>query len=318
MLLDEAFNCLKRGYDEGCLSQAYLLVGPPRGVAMDLAVRVLSLLFCEEDEKPCLTCQGCRGVVAHTTPDILWVEPQKKSRIISKDQLAGIRERMSQTSFSGGWKVTVLVAADRLGPQAANAFLKTLEEPPPRSLFLLLTDAPQALLPTVISRCQRITLTAPEEEALAHENLDEVIEILSAGPMRGATARFSRADRMVKLMKGIKKTIAGEIARELEADGIELDDETEDARVTALFRERRLRIMQSLLLWYRDILIHVCDGDPSTLHFQEHAVPLRQSAANVTYGRAMENIRIIEHMNKQFDMNLQDGIVFTNGFSRLS
>lgn len=68
---------------------------------------------------------------------------------------------LSDTAFAGGWKVVVLAGADRLTNEAANAFLKMLEEPPPKTLILLLTDAPQALLPTIRSRCQRIDLDEP-------------------------------------------------------------------------------------------------------------------------------------------------------------
>ena len=81
------------------------------------------------------------------------IEPEKKSRVIAVDAVRALNHRIQTSSFAGGWKVAVIKYADRLNDQAANAFLKTLEEPPARTLLLLLTDAPQSLLPTVVSRC---------------------------------------------------------------------------------------------------------------------------------------------------------------------
>ena len=152
MKIDEAYDCFRKSVEADRLAQAYLVIGPPRGAAGVLAERVLQLLFCESTDGPCGRCHGCGAVEAHTTPDVLWVEPQKKSRAISIEQIRDLQGRTFQTSVQGGWKGCVIVAADRMGAGAANAFLKTLEEPPPRSLFLLLSDTPNALLPTIVSR----------------------------------------------------------------------------------------------------------------------------------------------------------------------
>jgi DNA polymerase-3 subunit delta' len=81
---------------------------------------------------------------------------------------------MSTTSFSGGWKVAVIYGADRMREEAANAFLKTLEEPPAKTMFLLLTDAPEGILPTIASRSQRIDLPAGDgslDDAQAREDI---------------------------------------------------------------------------------------------------------------------------------------------------
>ena len=107
----------------------------------------MQLLFCESEPPPCGECIRCRHVHDRTEPDIHWVFPEKKSRVISVDQIRDtIVSQMSQTSFGGGWKVGVITGADRLNTAAANAFLKTLEEPTEKTLFLLLSDLPQELL----------------------------------------------------------------------------------------------------------------------------------------------------------------------------
>ena len=169
MKVDEALACLDGARQAGRLAQGYVVEGPLRGEGMELAVRLLSLLFCEMSETagaPCGSCRGCRQVTEHTHPDILWLEPQKKSRQISVEQIRDLQSRMYQTSYGGGWKAGVIVGADRLNIPAGNAFLKVLEEPPGQCLFLLLSEAPQFLLPTILSRCQR--LSVGRDELLLH------------------------------------------------------------------------------------------------------------------------------------------------------
>ena len=145
MDVDHAYDLIERAVRAGRVANAYLLVGGVRGMAGELADRVLHLLF------------GPGDLRVH--PDIHRLAPAKKTRIISVDAM---RERMidpmEKTTFMGGWKAGVVLGADRLKTESANAFLKTLEEPPPQTLFLLLSERPEQLLPTIISRCQRIDL----------------------------------------------------------------------------------------------------------------------------------------------------------------
>ena len=140
MNIDKAFEYLKKGLASGRLAHSYVVTAPPRGDGLLLAERVYQLLFCDDPGRGCGKCKGCRQVSEHTHPDLLWVEPQKKSRIISIDQIRELQKRIRKTSFAGGWKGCVLVGADRMPAPAANAFLKTLEEPPAKSLIFLLTE----------------------------------------------------------------------------------------------------------------------------------------------------------------------------------
>jgi DNA polymerase-3 subunit delta' len=110
---------------------------------MKLTHLIIQNLFCTAEEKPCKKCASCRRVEEHTEPDVHWIFPEMKSRVISAEQM---REKLlaeiSQTSFSGGWKVGVLVGADRLNDSSANAFLKTLEEPPENAFLVVDRHAP--------------------------------------------------------------------------------------------------------------------------------------------------------------------------------
>lgn len=152
MDVSEAFSLIGRAIDTGHAAHGYLIVGDVRGNGADLVRRVLLKLFPNE------TAQVENG----SHPDVVTLAPEGKARIISVDAMReGIVEPMSTTAFSGGWKVGVIYGADRLRPESANAFLKTLEEPPPQTMYLLLTDQPDVILPTIVSRTQRVDLPLP-------------------------------------------------------------------------------------------------------------------------------------------------------------
>ena len=153
MDVDEAFDLISRAIDTGHAAHGYLLVGDVRGNCSELVRRILLKLFPD----------AAAQVEANGHPDVVTLEPEGKARIISVDSMRErIVEPMSTTSFSGGWKVGVVYGVDRLNAQSANAFLKSLEEPTPKTMYLLATDQPDAILPTIISRAQRIDLPLSE------------------------------------------------------------------------------------------------------------------------------------------------------------
>ncbi|MCX7008523.1 MAG: hypothetical protein NTY53_14945, partial [Kiritimatiellaeota bacterium] len=161
-----ALEQLRQGLDGGRLAHAYIVAGPVRGAASQLLEKFLPTLFCRGVIKPCGDCAECRRVAAHAHPDILYLEPESKSRVIvigEQGEEEGIRKVLrfiSLTPFIGPWKVCMILDADRMNAAAANALLKTLEEPPPASLIFLLVESPQALPATIISRCQRLAVSA--------------------------------------------------------------------------------------------------------------------------------------------------------------
>lgn len=152
MEVAEAYSLISRAIDTGRAAHGYLIVGGVKGNCAELTRLVLRKLFPNETSQ----------VDAGAHPDVVTLEPEGKSRIITVDAMRErIVEPMSTTAFSGGWKVGVICGADRMRKESANAFLKSLEEPPPKTLYLLLTDQPDAILPTIVSRTQRVDLGIP-------------------------------------------------------------------------------------------------------------------------------------------------------------
>lgn len=170
MDVSEAQTLISSAIDAGRAAHGYLIVGGVRGNAAELADLILQKLFPDALEQ----------LAAHSHPDVVTLEPEGKARIISVESMRErIVEPMSLAAFSGGWKVGVIIGADRMEAPSANAFLKSLEEPTPKTLYLMLTDQPDAILPTIISRSQRIDL--PLSEGILDEaDADEVAEAFAA------------------------------------------------------------------------------------------------------------------------------------------
>ena len=137
---------------------------------------------------------SCQRVLAGQHPDLIALRLIEESQQIRIEQVRELCEELSLTSHQGGYKVGVISPADTLNRFAANALLKTLEEPPPRTLLVLVATQPSRLPATILSRCQRIGLRAPaREEAVAWlqatqgaGDWDAVLDMLGEAPMLAA------------------------------------------------------------------------------------------------------------------------------------
>src|SRR5258708_16446239 len=138
-LATEAAEFLGRAHQLGRLAHAFLITGPDGSGKLALAEQFYRTVNKVRD--------------AARDPDFHLVQPESKSRRILVEQIRALEEELQMRSTTGKLKFGVIADADRMMPQSANAFLKTLEEPPNGSLLLLLTSLPKALLETILSPC---------------------------------------------------------------------------------------------------------------------------------------------------------------------
>lgn len=150
---DHVVRILKRAAAEGKVSHAYLFAGP-RGTGKTTIARLLAKrLNCEspKKEEPCGTCAGCRAVAAGTHLDLIEMDAASNRGI---DDIRTLKERIRLQPATSAWKVYILDEVHMLSKDAANALLKTLEEPPSHAIFILATTELEKVLETVRSRCQ--------------------------------------------------------------------------------------------------------------------------------------------------------------------
>ena len=168
---DRSVLLLRRAWAGGRLAQAYCFAGPPgvgkrtAALALAQAVNCLAPVTAGPAPDACGTCRSCRRIAAGQHPDVTLVTPQEKP-VITIEQVRDVALRASLRAYEGIVKVWIVDPADRMQEPAANAFLKTLEEPAGRSLFILVTTSSTALLATIRSRCQEVRFDPLGDEPL--------------------------------------------------------------------------------------------------------------------------------------------------------
>jgi len=163
----EAFTALQRRRQAGNLPHALLLTGPEGIGRRHFADALAASLLClspQADGRACGACQACLLRQAGTHPDLLILSPEESS-VIRIDQIRELIEHLSLSRHHAAWRVVIIDPAEAMNVAAGNALLKTLEEPPPETLLILLASRPARLPATIRSRCQRLSLTQPPRAA---------------------------------------------------------------------------------------------------------------------------------------------------------
>ncbi len=148
------------------LPHALLLAGPKGIGKRHFADTLAQLLLCQQPRQgsACGQCRACGLNRAATHPDLFHLEPEEAGKAIKVDQVRELTESLGKTAQQGGYKVVVLEPAEAMNTNAANALLKSLEEPAANTLLLLVSHSPSAVLPTIRSRCQLRAMAMPRQE----------------------------------------------------------------------------------------------------------------------------------------------------------
>ena len=178
---------LKNSLQNNSVAHAYLFYGQESIGKKQTAIEFAKTLNCPEStEDECFDkCLSCRKIENRTHPDFFFIEPVKstpaaREATIKIDPIRELQRKLAFRPYEGKVKVAVIDDADLMNPQAANSFLKTLEEPPSGTVLVLVSSHPFKLLPTLISRCQAIQfqpLTPENIKKILKENMiEEVVE----------------------------------------------------------------------------------------------------------------------------------------------
>lgn len=161
---DRIIAILRRSLATDRMSHAYLFHGVDGCGMRETAMAMVEAVFCDAGEG-CGDCPSCRKVAGERHPDLHLVRPD--GAFIKIDQIRELQKELSYRPFEARKKACIVEEADRMNPAAANAFLKTLEEPPGEALLLLLTTHREGVLPTILSRCQQLRFPALPTDTLA-------------------------------------------------------------------------------------------------------------------------------------------------------
>lgn len=206
---EEALALLEKALAEGRLGHAYLISGTPGSGVNEFSNELAGLFL------------GCGEIQVQQHPDYHAIEPGSKSRRLLIEQVRDLEESIHLTADKGTRKVAVIRDADRLMPQAANAFLKTLEEPPAGSLLLLTSEMPEALLDTIRSRCISVVLYSRDRPPVdsREERLGaELRKFFGSDMCADATAAFRFTRTFRDLLEEARVIASERIKEELSAE----------------------------------------------------------------------------------------------------
>ena len=177
----------------GTLPHSLLICGEPDIGKLEFAHKLANRLLCPSPSSgyACGICPMCLLLKAASHPDLLLVEPEEKTKVIKVEQIRLITKFIAQTSHAGAGKIIIISPAEALNINAANALLKSLEEPPAKTWFLLISHHPQSLALTIRSRCRCVMIPKPDraqalawlEHASEHDNFDALLDIVQGRPM---------------------------------------------------------------------------------------------------------------------------------------
>ena len=297
------------------LAHAYLITGGPGSGKRNLAANLAHLV----------NGAPVDHIFAGSAPDIHVVSPESRSRRIIIEQIRSLEHALQMRASEGGRKVGVIFEADRMVPQAANAFLKTLEEPPNNSLLLLLSSIPELLPETILSRCIEIPLASPTEKPLSteEEELVELLDSLAPVAVCGVHEAYRLAQGVQRLLAQMRQAIQDEnaaAAKSEEAryrnttDGSWLENREDHykALTESAYLQQRSQLIETLFLWWGDILrasTGIATRELATARATTEAIARRLTAPEI-----LRRIRRLEELRDHLGRNIQEALAIEVAF----
>jgi DNA polymerase-3 subunit delta' len=320
----QGVELLQRSLARGRLGHAYLFAGDQLEELETLARTLAKTLNCQQPVKTggvatdcCDACPNCLKIDRDSHADVHWARPESKSRIITVEQMRGLMREIQLKPTEAGYKIAIIVAADRLNAQAANAFLKTLEEPPDKSVLILLTTEPQRLLDTILSRCLRLNFFSDGIRPPDPAQMEWLarFDALAAGGQKSLLSRYRLLDVLLQKLGEIKTRVEEDLTARSplqQHDEVEKDlrEKWEDELAAAIEAEYRRERAEALLLvqwWLRDVWLNTLAAGKNLLKFPE-VTGTAAVARRITPRQALENLQTLEQTQRLLHTNVQEAL----------
>lgn len=326
---DKAFDLLAAAHQRDRLAHAFLISGAPGCGKENLAARIIQLVNPDSDAGG-FDLFG-EPVTVETPPladlESGWVRiirPRMKSRRIGVDDMRDLEHTLHLAPPPGKRKVGVIVEADRMNDQAANAFLKTLEEPPPGTILLLLTALPQRLLPTILSRCVRMPLLGGRP--LLADGGEELVRALNTAARRGfgtPVAALTLKSAFTGFLahhredaeaaaKAAEKEETAAYRDGTDGSWLKGREDFHKAAAEAEYLDARARLFDVLMAWMADLL-RLRSGSAG-LDFPETAEALRPIAEAESESRLLKRMEALDGLRRTLETNASEALAMEVGF----
>ena len=291
------------------LHHAYLFVGPEGVGKRTVAFALARAIHCSDRPSDfCGQCANCARILAGNHPDVRVAGPLPDKKEISIQQIRAIEKELNFRSFSGGKKIAIIDPATLMSLAAQNALLKTLEEPPQNSVLILIAPNAGGLLPTLRSRCLRLSFGPVQRDSLAGfltargMNSEEAYFLAGlSGGSPGAALTIDRQEAREKrqLWRGMLSALGTGDYRAA----------TETAEALSSSREETLKFLAWAETWYRDLLIHkVAQTSPDLVNLDMRA-QIEADAARVKPGHLLALMAQISAATAEIQRNFNRRMV---------
>jgi DNA polymerase-3 subunit delta' len=347
----QGIRLLQRSLERGRLAHAYIFSGHQLSELEALARTLAKTLNCRQPLRSpsgvaldcCDACLTCKRIDHDNHPDVHWVRPESKMRIIKIEQMRDLMKDIQLKPSEADYKLAIIVGADRLKTEAANAFLKTLEEPPPKSVLILLTTDPQKLLETILSRCLRLSFAGEGAQQLDPAQLDWLSSFsqLAAAPQKSLLGRYRLMDVLLRKLNQLREGVEQNLkARSPLQQYEEAEEEVRDkweselaAAIEAEYKRQRADLLAVIQWWLRDVwlltLKSQSSGPLGRTPASETPLPAdgllsfpqlpasHQVARRISSRQAIENLQVIDQLQGWLGTNVQEALALEVGLLKL-
>ena len=297
---------LQNALTTGKVSHAYIINGEKSSGKEFIAKIFAMALQCEQGgAEPCNECRSCKQSLSKNQPDIIYVSHEKPNSIGVDDIRAQVNNDVAIKPYSSKYKVYIINEAEKMTPQAQNAILKTLEEPPAYAVIILLVSNINTLLPTILSRCVVLNMK-PVRDALVKKYLMEELQVPDY-----------KAEVCVAFARGnvgkAKMLAASEEFENVKAEALSLLKYIKDMEIQEIvaaikkINEYKLEVsdyLDIMSIWYRDVLLFKATNDVNHIVFREEIQALRKVAARSSYEGIENVIKALDTAKKRLDANV--------------